>query len=69
MFSASPHCRCDAFDAAYDIDVAYGAGLRDAAARGVEILSYGCDIDCDSIRLVRPIPWRGAQAANARITA
>jgi sugar fermentation stimulation protein A len=60
---------CDLFDAAYDIDVAYGAGLRDAAARGVEIVSYGCDIDSDSIRLVRPIPWRGAQAANVRITA
>ena len=54
---------CDRFDTASDLDPAYAAGLIDAAAKGVEILCYGCDIDCDQIRLVRPLPWRGAMAA------
>jgi sugar fermentation stimulation protein A len=53
---------CDLFDTAADLDPAYAAGLIEAASRGVEILCYGCDIDCDEIRLVRPIPWRGAAA-------
>ena len=52
----------DEFDAAHDIDPAYARGLKEAAARGVEILAYGCDIDEDSVRLARPIPWRGASA-------
>ncbi|HEY5409703.1 MAG TPA: DNA/RNA nuclease SfsA [Caulobacteraceae bacterium] len=60
---------CDLFDTAADIDPAYGAGLIEAAGLGVEILCYGCDIDCEAIRLVRPIPWRGALAAKARISA
>ena len=51
---------CDQFDTAGDIDPAYGAGLIEAAGRGVEILCYGCDISCDAIRIARPIPWRGA---------
>ena len=51
---------CNRFDTAPDLDPAYAAGLIDAAAKGVEILCYGCDIDCDQIRLVRPIAWRGA---------
>jgi sugar fermentation stimulation protein A len=55
---------CDAFDTAPDLDPAYAQGLIDAAERGVEILAYGCDIDAEAIRLVRPIPWRGARAAR-----
>ena len=51
---------CDRFDTAGDLDPAYAAGLIEAAGRGVEILCYGCDIDCDAIRIARPIPWRGA---------
>ena len=53
---------CDAFAAAADLDPAYAQGLAWAADRGVEILAYGCDIDAEAIRLVRPIPWRGAAA-------
>jgi sugar fermentation stimulation protein A len=53
---------CSLFDTAADLDPAYAAGLIEAAARGVEILCYGCDIGHDEIRLVRPIPWRGASA-------
>ena len=57
---------CAAFDAAHDIDPAYARGLADAAARGVEILAYGCDIDLQSIRLARPIPWRGGSSREER---
>ena len=60
---------CGMFDTAADIDPAYAAGLIEAAGRGVEILCYGCDIDSEAIRLVRPIPWRGALASQARIPA
>jgi sugar fermentation stimulation protein A len=51
---------CDVFDTAGDLDPAYAAGLIEAAARGVEILCYGCDIGLDAIRIARPIPWRGS---------
>lgn len=54
---------CDLFDAAADIDPVYAAGLVEAAKRGVEILAYGCDIGSKSIRVSRPIPWRGAAAS------
>ena len=54
---------CRLFDTAADLDPAYAAGLIEAEARGVEILCYGCDIGHDEIRLVRPIPWRGASAS------
>jgi sugar fermentation stimulation protein A len=60
---------CELFDTAPDLDPAYAAGLVEAAGRGVEVLCYGCDISSEAVRLVRPIPWRGAMAANARITA
>ena len=60
---------CDLFDTAPDLDPAYAAGLIDAADRGVEIICYGCDISSEAVRLVRPIPWRGAASAKARITA
>ena len=53
---------CDRFDTAGDLDPAYAAGLIDAAARGVEILCYGCDISVDAIRLAGRIPWRGERA-------
>jgi sugar fermentation stimulation protein A len=58
---------CAEFDTAADLDPAYAAGLIEAASRGVEILCYGCDISCDAVRLGRPMPWRGAAAAKARI--
>jgi sugar fermentation stimulation protein A len=51
---------CAAFDAAADLDPAYAAGLTDAAARGVEVLCYDCDIDLQGVRLGRRIPWRAA---------
>ncbi|WP_374575597.1 DNA/RNA nuclease SfsA [Phenylobacterium sp.] len=53
---------CDLFDACADLDPAYAAGLKVAAAQGVEVLCYGCDISETSIRIARRIPWRGANA-------
>lgn len=49
---------CDAFEAAADLDPAYAAGLNDAAARGVEVLCYDCDLSLQGVRLRRRIPWR-----------
>ena len=48
---------CDRFAAAADLDPAYAKGLRAAFHDGVEVLCYGCDIDLQSIRVCRPLPW------------
>jgi len=53
----------ESFDTADDIDKAYGPALRDAAARGVEVLCYDCHLSPEAIRLNRSIPWRRAPAA------
>jgi len=53
---------CDAFSAAADLDPAYAAGLTQAARSGVEVLCYGCDITCDSVRIGAPMPWRAGEA-------
>jgi sugar fermentation stimulation protein A len=51
---------CQSFDAAADLDPAYAAGLTQAAARGVEVLCYDCDIDLQGVRLRDRVPWRAA---------
>jgi sugar fermentation stimulation protein A len=51
----------DLFDTADDIDKAYGPALRDAAARGVEVLCYGCHLSNEAIRLDRRLRWRQAR--------
>ena len=51
---------CDAFSACHDLDPAYAAGLTEAAARGVEVLAYGCDISPQAVRITAPVPWIGA---------
>lgn len=57
---------CDRFAAAADLDPAYAEGLLDAAARGVEVLCYGCDITPESVRIVAPMPWREANARTLK---
>jgi len=52
---------CTAFEACAELDPAYAAGLDQAAARGVEVLCYDCDISPKAIRIARRIPWRGGQ--------
>lgn len=54
---------CDRFAACADLDPAYAAGLQKAAAEGVEVLCYGCDISPSAIRLDRAMPWRDAAPA------
>jgi sugar fermentation stimulation protein A len=48
---------CESFAACADLDPAYAAGLDAAAAAGVEVLCYGCDITSDAVRIVRRMPW------------
>ncbi len=48
---------CDRFAACADLDPAYAAGLLAAAAAGVEVLCYGCDISVQDIRIARRLPW------------
>jgi len=50
---------CDAFEACADLDPAYAKGLTEAAASGVEVLSYRCEISRDDVRLADRVPWRG----------
>lgn len=56
--------RADAksFAVADDIDPDYAAGLRDAAAQGVEVLCYGCHLTISSLRLHRRLEWVGSLA-------
>ena len=51
---------CDLFAACADLDPTYAAGLKVAAAAGVEVLCYGCDISSEEVRIARRIPWRDA---------
>jgi sugar fermentation stimulation protein A len=48
---------CDAFSACAELDPAYARGLTEAAARGVEVLAYACEIAVDGVSISRPIPW------------
>jgi sugar fermentation stimulation protein A len=51
---------CDSFAACEDLDPVYAKGLNDAAAAGVEVLCYRCDISPTEVRISRRIPWRDA---------
>jgi sugar fermentation stimulation protein A len=51
---------CDSFAACADLDPIYAKGLNDAAAAGVEVLCYRCDISPSEIRISRRLPWRDA---------
>jgi sugar fermentation stimulation protein A len=51
---------CDAFSACAELDPAYAKGLTEAAARGVEVLAYACEITTESVRVAAPVPWIGA---------
>ncbi|MFI4966767.1 MAG: DNA/RNA nuclease SfsA [Caulobacterales bacterium] len=51
---------CDAFAACHDLDPAYARGLAEAAANGVEVLAYACEVSREAVRIARPVPWLGA---------
>jgi len=48
---------CDAFAACHDLDPSFAAGLQHAAAAGVEVLAYACEISSEVISIGRGIPW------------
>lgn len=50
---------CNRFSACAELDPAYARGLTEAAAAGVEVLAYGCDLTPDGIVITRPMPWLG----------
>ncbi|MDB5424781.1 MAG: sugar fermentation stimulation protein, partial [Phenylobacterium sp.] len=50
---------CDAFSACHDLDPAYAMGLTAAAARGVEVLCYGCEITPGRVAITSRVPWVG----------
>jgi sugar fermentation stimulation protein A len=51
---------CDGFSACAELDPAYAKGLTDAAANGVEVLAYACEINTEAVRVAAPVPWVGA---------
>ena len=53
---------CDVFAACADLDAVYAAELTKAAAAGVEVLCYACDISVEEIRITRRLPWAEASA-------
>ncbi|HEX5265029.1 MAG TPA: DNA/RNA nuclease SfsA, partial [Phenylobacterium sp.] len=48
---------CDRFAACADLDPVFAAGLTRAAAAGVEVLVYACDITPEAVTVARRIPW------------
>jgi len=54
---------CDAFAACADLDPGYAAGLTAAAAAGVEVLCYACEISPEQIRIAQRIPWAAERVA------
>jgi sugar fermentation stimulation protein A len=48
----------EVFQPADAIDPAYGRGLRQAVAEGVELLAYDVHIDLEGIRLRHALPYR-----------
>lgn len=49
---------CAAFAPAADLDPAFAAAVRDAAARGVEVLAYACRVNPDEVTLARALAVR-----------
>ncbi len=48
---------CDAFSACHDLDPAFARGLDRAAAAGVEVLVYGCDMGAGAVTIARRLAW------------
>ena len=51
---------CDHFAACAELDPAYARGLIRAAAAGVEVLVYACDVQPGQIAITHRMPWRDA---------
>ena len=48
-------CDCHTLRPAEDIDPVYAQALRDAAAAGVEVLAYACEVRTDAIEITQPM--------------
>jgi len=48
---------CDAFSACAELDPAYAKGLTEAAANGVEVLAYACEISPQAVKIAGQVPW------------
>ena len=48
---------CEAFSACRELDSVFAAGLDHAAAAGVEVLVYACDVSTERVTIARGIPW------------
>ena len=59
---------CTAFAASGDLDPVYASELAKAAAAGVEVLCYGCDITPAAISIARRLPWTGAALSKVSET-
>ena len=49
---------CEAFSACADLDPVFARGLDEAAAAGVEVLAYACEMGVSGVRVARRLPWR-----------
>jgi sugar fermentation stimulation protein A len=48
---------CDRFTACGELDPAFAKGLGQAAAAGVEVLVYACEVAVTGVRIARRIEW------------
>ena len=48
---------CEAFSACAELDPAYAKGLTEAAANGVEVLAYACEISPQAVKIAGQVPW------------
>ena len=49
---------CLSFSVCRDLDPAFATALDQAAAAGIEVLVYGCDVTTNWVRIARPLTWR-----------
>jgi len=60
---------CTEFSACRDLDPAFASALDHAAAAGVEVLVYGCDVSVSSVRIGARIPWCQTNAGDGSFQA
>jgi sugar fermentation stimulation protein A len=49
---------CKAFSACADLDPAFARGLEAAAAAGVEVMAWACEVHPGEVTIRRALPWR-----------
>lgn len=49
-----------------EADPEFGLALREAAAQGVEVYAYGCDVEPGRVEIVRPLPVHLETSASGR---